>query len=106
MPTYARIDSGVVVELFTPPPAFAATPIAELFHADLQWVDVSALDPQPEPRWTYDGQAFASPAPPPSPARSEVAGDPKCGVPRKTTFRISVSTGGVKTRSSNCFPER
>ncbi|MEJ0020742.1 MAG: hypothetical protein WDN25_30170 [Acetobacteraceae bacterium] len=74
MPTYARIDGGVVVELFTPPPAFAATPIAELFHPDLQWVDVSALDPQPQPRWTYDGHSFAPPAPPPPPTLQQQAG--------------------------------
>lgn len=78
MPTYARIDSGIVVELFTPSAEFAATPIAELFHASLQWVDVTAFNPQPQPRWTYDGHAFTPPAPPaltlPQQARALLAG--------------------------------
>ena len=49
MPTYARIDFGEVMELFTPLAYFADTPIGELFHADVQWVDVTGVDPQPEP---------------------------------------------------------
>jgi hypothetical protein len=73
MPTYARIDAGEVMELFTPPAEFADTPIADLFHADVQWVDVSGVDPQPEPRWTYDGHAFAPPAPPPPPTLQQQA---------------------------------
>jgi len=73
MATYARIDSGVVVELFTPPAQFAATPISELFAADLHWVDVTALDPQPQQRWTYDGHSFAPPAPPPPPTLQQQA---------------------------------
>jgi hypothetical protein len=73
MPIYARIDSGIVAELYTPPVEVAATPIAELFHADLRWVDVSAVSPQPEARWTYDGAVFAPPAPPPPPTLQQQA---------------------------------
>lgn len=73
MPTYARIDSGTVVELFTPSAEFAATPIAELFPASLQWVDVTALDPQPQQHWTYDRHNFAPPAPPPPPTLPQQA---------------------------------
>lgn len=73
MPTYARIDSGEVTELFTPPAEFAGTPIADLFHADVQWIDVTSVDPLPEARWTYDGHAFAPPAPPPPPTLQQQA---------------------------------
>jgi hypothetical protein len=64
MSIYARIDSGIVAELYTPPAEFTGTPIADLFHADLQWIDISAISPQPQPRWTYDGTTFAPPPPP------------------------------------------
>jgi hypothetical protein len=71
MPTYARIEDGIVAELYTPPTEVAATPLPELFHADLRWIDVSAVSPQPEPRWTYDGAVdgavFAPPPLPPPP---------------------------------------
>src|SRR4051794_16248176 len=73
MPTYARIDAGEGVGLFPPPAEFPDTPIADLFHADVQWVDVSGVDPQPEPRRTYDGHAFAPPAPPPPPTLQQQA---------------------------------
>ncbi len=73
MPTYARIDDGIVAELYTPPAEVAATPIAELFHADLRWIDVSAVGPQPEPRWTYNGSVFAPPPLPPPPTLQQQA---------------------------------
>jgi hypothetical protein len=73
MPTYARIDSGIVAELYAPPAEVAATPLADLFHAGLEWVDVSAVSPQPEPRWTYDGAAFTPPPAPPPPTVQQEA---------------------------------
>ncbi|MEJ0019706.1 MAG: hypothetical protein WDN25_24770 [Acetobacteraceae bacterium] len=73
MPTYARIDDGIVAELYTPPAEVSATPLAELFHVDLRWIDVSAVSPQPEPRWTYDGSVFAPPPLPPPPTLQQQA---------------------------------
>ena len=73
MPTYARIDDGIVAELYTPPAELADTPIANLFHASLQWVDVSAVHPQPEARWSYNGRAFAPPLPAPPPTLQQQA---------------------------------
>jgi hypothetical protein len=73
MSIYARIDSGIVAEVYTPPAEFAATPLADLFHSSLQWVDVTTLSPQPELRWTYDGEAFAPPPAPPPPSLQQQA---------------------------------
>jgi hypothetical protein len=73
MPTYARIEAGAVVELYTPPAELAATPLAQLFHADLVWIDVTTLDPQPGPRWTYDGHSFPPPVPPPPTIQQQAA---------------------------------
>jgi hypothetical protein len=73
MPTYARIESGIVDELYTPPAEVAATPLTDLFHADLVWVDASAVSPQPDPRWTYDGTTFSAPPPPPPPTMPQQA---------------------------------
>lgn len=58
---YARIQNGVVFELFAPP---EGVPIEECFHADMDWVDITDVSPQPQPNWTYDGTNFARPVAP------------------------------------------
>ena len=63
MSIFARIQSGQVAELFTPPPDVSIT---ECFEAGLTWVDVTAR-PDVAPGWTYDGSVFAAPIAPPVP---------------------------------------
>lgn len=62
MKTYARIDGGVVMELFS-----TDLDITELFHPELVWIDVTDVSPAPQERWLYDGSTFAEPPPPPEP---------------------------------------
>lgn len=65
MSVYARVEGGVVVELFTPP---TNVPLASCFPSALTWVDVTAVSPAPQQGWTYDGAVFAAPpATPPAP---------------------------------------
>lgn len=55
MNIYAIIDAGLVVNII---------------HATGEWpegVDVTALDPRPGIGWSYDGQVFTAPPPPPLP---------------------------------------
>jgi hypothetical protein len=68
MTEYARIASGVVAELFTPPAGFALT---DCFHADVASQFVAVPDGvSPAQGWTYDGASFAAPVmPPPTPAQ-------------------------------------
>ena len=64
MTTYARVLDDLVIELFEMPPIMADRPIEELFHPDVgSWVDITEVDPQPEPGWSYDGTTFAPPPP-------------------------------------------
>ena len=44
---YARIDNGMIVELFT-----TDLDIAELFHPDLIWVDITSFEPKPREGWS------------------------------------------------------
>ena len=53
---YARIDGGIVVELFE-----TDGDISQMFHPDLKWVDVTNIKPQPDFNWCYDGKAFTAP---------------------------------------------
>jgi hypothetical protein len=68
---YARIQNGVVVEMFTPP---SVATLAECFHADVaaQFVEVPS-GVAPAQGWTYDGKTFAPPPPPPSPTLAQQA---------------------------------
>lgn len=62
MKTYARIDHGIVMELFS-----TDADIADLFHPDLVWVDVTDVTPQPNDNWSATAAAgqwsFVSPPP-------------------------------------------
>ncbi|ELS7817221.1 TPA: tail fiber assembly protein [Enterobacter bugandensis] len=53
---YARIDDGIVVELFE-----TDGDISQMFHPDLVWVDITSIKPQPDNNWTYDGKKFSPP---------------------------------------------
>lgn len=55
MPTYARLQNGVVAELFA-----TTAPIATLFPPGLSWVDVTAT-PQVAVGWLSQGNGFAAP---------------------------------------------
>lgn len=58
MTLYARIQAGTVAELLE-----TDGDIAQMFAPELVWV---ACGPEVRPGWTYDGAAFAHPAPPAS----------------------------------------
>ena len=64
MSLFARIQSGAVAELFTPPDGFS---ISDCFHDGLVWVEVTNVTPRPEPGWsateTSGGWTFSAPAP-------------------------------------------
>ncbi|WP_415763486.1 hypothetical protein [Pseudomonas sp. CP4] len=66
MKTYARIVNATVVELFA-----TDGNMAEMFHPDLLWVDISEVMPAPQIDWTAHfgtlGWVFAS-AEQPAPA--------------------------------------
>lgn len=71
MATYARIDEqGLVAELFTPAEGFT---IEDSFHDGLQWVDVSAIDPQPQPNWAYSEGIFTPTTPSIPPIEASLA---------------------------------
>lgn len=57
---YARVDGGLVVELFS-----TSGDITEMFHPSLIWVDVTVLEPSPQIGWsankTADAWIFSAP---------------------------------------------
>lgn len=67
MKTYAFIQDGVVSQLFPPyvNPDGIEVPIEERVTPDFvaMMVDITDIDPQPQPGWTYDGVVFAAPVP-------------------------------------------
>lgn len=60
LPTYARIENGVVPELFETPPGVK---IEDCFYPSLVWIEVTD-QPQVQPGWTYSGGVFSAPIPP------------------------------------------
>lgn len=60
MSTYARIQNGIVAELFAPP---AGVTITECFHPDLTWIECDGT-PGVAPGWTYSKGTFSAPAAP------------------------------------------
>lgn len=67
---YARIENGIVAELVDVP---EGVDISDLYHPDLQFVDVSGVAPQPEDGWTYAGGVFAAPVYVPTPEDNLIA---------------------------------
>ena len=63
MSIFARLNAGVVAELFTPP---AGVAIADCFAPGLTWVDVTAQAPAVQPGWsaTLTGGVWVFAAPP------------------------------------------
>lgn len=59
--TYARIDGGLIAEIFQ-----TAGDITTMFHPSLVWVDVTSITPAPAPGWAASqsgGQwSFSAPA--------------------------------------------
>lgn len=80
MSTWALIVSGVVHEVTAVDPAGRFAP-------DMVWRDVSAVSPQPQPGWTFDGTAYHPPAAPPAPTLAQQAA-------------TAISAGLTITRSS------
>ena len=64
---YARIQNGVVAELFT-----TDGDIADMFHPELVWIDCSSVDGIAV-GWAYDGTAFMAPPPPAPPSLAQQA---------------------------------
>lgn len=64
MRTFARIDRGVVAELFT-----TACNIGELFNPALLWMDVTET-PEVGVGWLHDGTKFRAPDSPTVPPLS------------------------------------
>lgn len=62
MKTYARIDGSTVAEIIHPlaDSENNEIPIVDRFTAELvaSMVDITAVMPQPEQGWSYDGTAF------------------------------------------------
>jgi hypothetical protein len=68
MRTYARIRSGLVVELLK-----TDGDITSMFNPELVWVEVSS-QPNIAEGWHFDGESFLPPtAPPPMPPAPTVA---------------------------------
>lgn len=97
MSTYAHIVSGVVAELFTPSPGFT---IGDCFHADLTWVDVTVVSPQPQQgwkatltgsTWTYSEPVSALPTLAEQAASAIVAG-------------VTLTLSGTLTLAATLFP--
>jgi hypothetical protein len=74
MSIYARIQDGLVAELFTPP---GSTTITDCFHAGLVWNDVTNVTPAPQPGWTATETngtwSYAAPPAPPGPTPEQQA---------------------------------
>ena len=51
---YARIDGGLVVELFS-----TSGDITQIFHPSLIWVDITTLSPAPQAGWSANQAAGA-----------------------------------------------
>jgi hypothetical protein len=70
MSTYARIQNGIVAEIFLVPAGFT---LAECVVAALMpsFVDIDGIAPAPQPGWTFTAPAtFAAPVPvPPTPTQ-------------------------------------
>lgn len=66
MKTYARIENGVVVEIFR-----TAGDITQMFHPDFKWVEVPD-GIEVEERWAFQAGVFSPPAPPQSTRADEI----------------------------------
>jgi len=65
MTTYARIQSGLVAELFT-----TTGDITTMFNPALVWVPIGTSGAQVG--WTYNGTTFTAPAPLPAPTKAQL----------------------------------
>lgn len=67
MKTFARIQDGVVAELFA-----TDADISQLFAPALVWVDLTGISGVVQ-GWLYDGSTFAAPPPVPAPPAPSLA---------------------------------
>lgn len=67
MRNYARIDDGIVVELFK-----TDLDITTIFHPDMLWIDITDLEVRPAEGWTFEADRFAEPVAP-VPSEAELA---------------------------------
>lgn len=78
MKTYALIEDGLVSQLVPPyvNPDGVDVPVEDRFTPDMvaMMVDITDMDPQPQPGWTYDGTTFAAPVVTP-PDNTQLAAD-------------------------------
>jgi hypothetical protein len=64
MKTYALVLNGYISVIVLPyAPDGVEVPIEDRYPAEIvaQLVDITDLDPQPQPNWTYDGSVFTTP---------------------------------------------
>lgn len=87
MPTYARIQDGVVAELYTP---LQGVSIATCFAPGLVWIDVTS-QPDVAPGWTYDGSTFAAPVTPPLTPQQTLAAKIALGITLTCTSDSSLN---------------
>lgn len=68
MRTFARVDGGVVMELF-PTPDYPKELIPDdgdiraLFHPEITWVETTDEEVKPAPGWKYSAGKFSEPEP-------------------------------------------
>lgn len=87
MPTYARIQDGIVAELYTP---LQGVSIATCFAPGLVWIDVTS-QPNVAPGWTYDGSTFAAPVTPPLTPQQTLAAKIALGIALTCTSDSSLN---------------
>lgn len=67
MRIYARIDSGIVVEIIEPMTDGSGIeiPVASRFTPAFvdTLIDITSMSPQPGQYWAYDGKNFSQPSP-------------------------------------------
>jgi len=91
MSIYARIQNGVVAELFE-----TDGNIAEMFHADLEWDDVTNISPLPQQGWIKSGSAYVQPQPPPPTLAQQAAEAMLAG--------LTITLSGSITLAATLFP--
>lgn len=91
MNTYARIQNGVVAELFE-----TDGNIAQMFHADLEWDDVTNITPLPQQGWIKNGSSYVQPQPPAPTLAQQAAVAMLAG--------LTISLSGSITLPATLFP--
>ncbi len=97
MSTYARIQNGIVAELFSPP---ANVPIAQCFAPGLTWVECDGT-PGVAPGWTAaesnGAWTFTAPPEPPAPSLAQQAAS-------ALAAGVTITLTGSVTLAATIFP--